>query len=424
MDIDMPEPIPTAEMQDDREKREDPGRIPPPDRFGAESPESIAESFEQDTRKQLNLLRERTFTPELRTLVDRVRENEPRDREDPLDEARIDSLSEEELELELYRLYYRARSLRENGKINIAFNPFEINRESADLSIQYSLASFITERMRLLSFSPFALLSYNISLKAYAPTVHTLDAHSIENVMIGLRDALFREIAASPEGLIITDERIHCEPFLAKLFTHRTGEAPRPVYFIMLSRITAGATKELLIEGSEGVIPFLPSSILMVELNEKAAGMDPSSITEAIRRKLALPFFILNDFQSLVFSAKSYDDLEYVYNVLDYLFTVFLLHGDRTGIILRSVSKENANLPFLIKYIISKLSNTLFSDSAIVHIIKDKLIILTRNDLVGPVRDIISEYNRLSSDQFALVEFQSNDFEDSVEIIQKYILNN
>lgn len=314
--------------------------------------------------------------------------------------------------------------MRENGEINTAFNPFEINEESSNVSIQYSLASYIVERMRSLSLTPFALLSYNISLKAYAPTVHTLDRYNVDSITISLRDGLFREIAASPEGMIINEERIHYDPFLAKLFSHKTGEAPRPVYFIMLSGITADVMKELPIEGAERVSPYLPSAILMIELTDENVPKDPAVITRTLKQQLSLPYFILNDYQSLVFSAQSHEDLEYVYDVLDYLFTVFLLRKDRSGIILKAVIKENSNVPFLIKYVISKLSNRLSSDSAIVHVIKDKLIILTQNDIVETIKAIIGDYNRLFNDQFTLVEFQSKDFEDSVDIIQKFILNN
>ena len=79
-------------------------------------------------------------------------------------------------------------------------------------------------------------------------------------------------------------------------------------------------------------------------------------------------------------------------------------------------------MPFLIKYIISKLSHRLLSDSAIVHIIKDRLIIMTHNDMVEQIQSLICDYNRLFNDQFTIIEFKSKDFEDSVDIIQKFIL--
>lgn len=77
MELDMPESTLPTDIMEDPNKKEVPERIPPPEQVAEDSAESIADSFEQDTRKQLNLLRERTFNPELRTLVERVRENEP-----------------------------------------------------------------------------------------------------------------------------------------------------------------------------------------------------------------------------------------------------------------------------------------------------------------------------------------------------------
>src|SRR4030042_5718256 len=84
---------------------------------GAEG--SAADSFEKETRSQLHFLRERTFNRELRQLVDRLRENEP-DAGDPGPGMEdIASLSDEELQLRLGRLYYLARNIPDNREINI-----------------------------------------------------------------------------------------------------------------------------------------------------------------------------------------------------------------------------------------------------------------------------------------------------------------
>ena len=75
----------------------------------------------------------------------------------------------------------------------------------------------------------------------------------------------------------------------------------------------------------------------------------------------------------------------------------------------------------MIKYVISKLSHTLYCDSVIVHIIKGRLVILTTGAFVDVIKEIIDEYNRLFNDQFSIVEFYSADFDDSLDIIQKII---
>jgi len=420
----MPDTIPHNEGDAGHFPEDQQPRIPPPENGPHLKEDSAAEAFEKDTRKQLNFLREKTFNSNLRHLVDRIRDNEPDSADSEIFHEDIDSLSEEELQLRLYRLYYRAVNIRDNRDINIAFNPFEIQEDASSSSIVDSLNCHIINRMESLELSPFALLSYNIAQKGYMPAIHSLDRYHAESIVIGLRDRLFKKILAGPDGVIIDTGEIEEDPFMSKIFSLKEGEERRPLYFIMLSTITAEVMKELPISGSDTLSPFLPSAILMIELPDRSHPATIAAITGTLKRRLALPYFLLNDYQSLVFSSESYEDLDFTYQVLDYLFTIFLLHKDRAGISIKSSAHKNDSMTFLIKYVISKLSHTLYCDSVIVHIIKGRLVILTTGAFVDVIKEIIDEYNRLFNDQFSIVEFYSADFDDSLDIIQKIILNN
>jgi hypothetical protein len=420
----MPDTLPRQDGDSGSFQKERQPRIPPPDTEPGAAPVSAAEAFERDTRRQLNILREKTFNSDLRHLVDRIKDNEPISADGEISQEDIDSLSEEELLLRLYRLYYRAVNIRDNRDINIAFNPFEIQEDASSSSIVEALNGHILHRMESLALSPFALLSFNIDQKVYMPTIHSLGRYHAQSIVIGLRDRLFKKIAANPEGVIIDAGEIEEDPFMSKIFSLKDGEGHGSLYFIMVSTIIAEVMKELPISGSDNLTPFLPSAIIMIELPDQPHAANISTITGTIKRRLALPYFLLNDYQSLVFSSDSYENLDYTYRVLDYLFTIFLLHGDRAGISIQSSAQKNESMTFLIKYVISKLSHKLHCDSVIVHIIKGRLVILTTDAFVGLVRDIIDEYNRLFNDQFSIVEFHAADFDDSLDIIQKIIFNN
>jgi hypothetical protein len=420
----MPDTIPHIDGDDGHFQEDTGARIPPPETEPDTGADSVAESFEKDTRKQLNVLRERTFNTDLRNLVDRIRDNEPPSAAPEEYDGDIDSLSEEELQLKLYRLYYRAGNIRDNREINIAFNPFEIQDEASTSSLFDSLSGYIINRMESLTLSPFALLSYNIAQKGYMPTVHSLDRYHAKSIVISLRDRLFKKIVASPDGIIIDAGEIDDDPFMSKIFSLKQDEERRPLYFILLSTITAEVMKELPISGTENLSPFLPSAILMIELPVQTHPANIAAITGILKRRLALPYFLLNDYQSLVFMSESYENLDYTYQVLDYLFTIFLLQKDRAGISIKSAAQKNDSMIFLIKYIISKLSHKLYSNSVIVHILKGRLIILTTNAFIDVIKEIIDENNKLFNDQFSIVEFYSADFDDSLDIIQKIILDN
>ena len=400
------------------------GRIPPPATDLGSPVQSAAQSFEEDTRKELNLLRERTFNPELRQLVDRVRDNEPAPDASEDEPAQVDSLSEDDLRLRLYRLYYRARVLHDNREMNVAFNPFEAMDCSSPVSIHDSLSVYIMDRMMQMSLSPFALLSYSIAEKGYIPSVHNLERYHVENIVIGLRDRLFRTILESGEGVILEADAFRDDPFLEKIFSLQEGEEPRAIYFVMVSCLASGIARELQDENKDTITPFLPSAILMIELPLQTEPHNRTSIFTLLKKKLALPYFLINDNQSLVFMTEGYEDMEYSYHVMDYLFTVFLLTPDSIGMGIKLKSKDETSRTFLIKYIISQLSYKLHADSALLHMIKGHLIILTREGFVDLIRSLVDEYNKLFDDQFSLVEFRPSEFKDSLEVINRIILGN
>ena len=403
---------------------DDTDRIPPPSPDEDLNGLSAADSFEEDTRNQLNLLRERTFNSELRQLVDRVRENEPGAGVFDSETEDVGMITDDELQLKFYRLYYRARVLNDNREMNISFNPFGLIENTPVVSYRDSIAGYIRDRMDQLAFSPFALLSYSIAEKGYIPTIHNLERYRVENIVIGLRDPLFRMILDNSDGAILEPDTLRDDPFLEKIFCLLEGEEHRALYFIMLGSVVSDVAHEMLEPGQELVTPFLPSSLLMMELPLQTAAYNRHSIASTLRKKLGLPLFLMNDNQSLVFESENYEDMDYSYRVLDYLFTIFMIYRDRIGISIMSQSRDDTSRTFIMKYILSQLGYKLHADSVLIHIIKGHLIILTRESFVGLIRSLIDEYNKLFKDGFQVVEFRPEEFDDSLDIIQKIILKN
>ncbi len=417
----MPDPKPQGASEAEELMDDDSGRIPPPVSNGGPPSRSAAETFEEDTRNQLNLLRERTFNEELRQLVDRVRINEPSAEAYDGDDEDIDDLTEDELNLRLYRLYYRARMLHDNREMNVAFNPFEMP-DAAGSSIDGALNVYIQDRMARLNLSHFAIMSYNISEKGLVPSFQNLERYYVENLVIGLHDRLFKDIIESPDGVILDANDIQEDHFLEKIFNLKEGEEPRALFFVLLSYLVSDVVQEL--QGTDGtqVVPFLPSSILMIELPLQTSPYNKSAVFGTLRRKLALPFYLVADNRPLVFTARNYENIDFSYHVLDYLFTIFLQNPNRIGISIKVKSKESTSRTFIMKYIISQLGYKLRADSVLVHIIKGHIIILTKEEFLEIINSLIVEYNKLFNDQFSVVEFRPSEFEDSLEIIQKIVL--
>jgi hypothetical protein len=399
-------------------------RIPAPESFPPdERPADAAGSFENETRIQLNLLRERTFNPELRRLVDRIRINEPSPgHQDSV--SGIDELSEDELQLNLYRLYYKARNISDNNEINISFDPFKMIDETPSNDIKEILAAHLTSMMRHLSLSPFALLSYDITAKGYIPSVHDFDGDVAGNIVISLKDGLFQKILSARDGILVYADELRDDHYLNKIFNTRDGSVNGPIYFIMINQIINEVVRELSESEAGPFSSFLPSALLMILLQENTRKAEPGDIARIARERLSLPLFMLNDNHSRVYSLERYDDLSYIFSVLDYFFNLFLLKKDRVGVSLHVKSSAGASMPFMMKYIISKLNNKLYSDSVIINVLKERLIILTESSHMEIINQIFEEYVKLFKDSFVMYEFRSSDFRDSHEVIQKIIIDN
>ena len=420
----MHNPMQHDNEPDDGLTGESPERIPAPETFPpAGSLSDAAGSFEEETRNQLNLLRERTFNPELRRLVDRIRVNEPTaDRQQDIED--IGRMSDEELQLNLYRLFYRARTIRDNSEINTSFDPFAIMDEPSSADIKDLLAAHVASMMKHLSLSPFALLSYNITAKGYTPVVHDFTGDDVANFVISLRDNLFQNIHSARDGILVHPDELRGDHYLDKIFSLQGDRGAGSLYFIMLNNIIDEVARELAETGVGPFSSFLPSAMLMVLVGGDAGSVEAVDIARLLRERLSLPLFMLNDKNSVVFSLERYDDLSYIFDVLDYFFTLFLFKKDRVGVSLNIKSSTGTSLPFMVKYIISKLNKKLHSDSVIINVVKDRLIILTESAHLEIIRTIFKEYEKLYKDSFITYEFRASEFRDAHEVIQKIIIDN
>ena len=268
-----------------------PDRIPGPDSFPSPEPAPAAVSFEAETRQQLNFLRDRTFNPELRKLVDRIRVNEPSSGQTEIAaDANIDEVTDEELHLYLYRLFYKARNVHDNLEMNISFDPFKEIDNSSTADIKGSIARHFTGMMRHLSFSPFALLSYDMTAKGYIPKIHDLEGFDLDNIVISLNDGLFQKILTARDGILIDPIAIREDTYLGKIFSMPDDGESRSLYFIMLNNIVDEMVKELSDDGATSFASFLPSALLMIVIQEGGVAADPGDIARMARERLLCLF--------------------------------------------------------------------------------------------------------------------------------------
>lgn len=370
----------------------------------------------------VNIIRDKTFNPELRRLVERVRDNEPGGVHAPRELFNNQVIGDEEFDMELYRLYYRARTLRDNLNVNISFNPFDLQSHLSVTDITEAVFVHMAEEMKAISYPSFGILNYDIQRKGFAPVRHTLDRFDASNIIISLRDGIFLEMFGASEGIIVEESAIRQDNFLAKQFMPADGSEIRPLYFAALSSLGEMAGKELATEGMVFPLPFLPSAILMVELPKGEGRRDTAEIHTALRRKIAIHAFLLGDGGSSSRAPFICDNVAGTYGVLEYLFSVFLLKKDCVCLSVVSKGKGEPGTGYLFKFLVAKTKRMLSSDSAIIHLLKNRLIFLAPSASIVALRELLVEFNRLFEGRFIMKEFRPVDFSDPRDIIQLIVL--
>jgi hypothetical protein len=370
-------------------------------------------------RDAINRTRSRTFNPELRELAERVmgRDHKPGG---GVSSGDIDKMSEDELLLELHRLLYMTGSVFDDRGINNSFRPFDFKEDFIRDGSRDALVRQFIAGMKDLAFTSFALLSYSVIQRGYVPAVHSLDRGIAENIAISMRSGLFKKIFSSPEGIIIDGKTLHDDFLLEKIFLSGETRAVR-IFFVMTEHCTGGLATELAVPAPACVPSFLPSSICMIFVGEQ--GQDGRHITDLLARRMPLTLYLLDDNQSSRI-VSSFRRLAYPFHLLDYFFNVFLLRKDNVGLSVRLSGRGGTRKAFLMKYLISRLNRMLGPESAVVHILKNRLVILTRPECVEPVRKILDVHDSMFDEKMSLIEFYATDYDDSNSIIQKIILDN
>lgn len=368
----------------------------------------------------INLIREKTFTPELRSLVHRVLENEPfaehgrdqtpvRDRDDIL--------------LRLTRLLYATGLLLDNSDINPALDPVMLSNSARTIGLGNAVITHCRERLAERGFPGFALMSYNPSRKGFVPAVSHLTRYSADAVVIGAKDPLFREIRESLRGTVLSVDSIVSDPFKEKLFSPVQGIERYPLYFIITDYLTVSVAEELRIPDSEAVYPFVPTGICMLEVGESHGALpDAGRVFESISGFLPIFLFPVSHIYPLSFSSPdTYDDITDTYHLVEFLALLFMYNREGMGYLIR-IHEDQHQTAFISRYLVVRLSKILRADSAVIHLSSNRIVVLTRIHYQKRIHELLDEYRRLLGRELRIDMFHPVDFTNEKDLMRSIIL--
>lgn len=155
-------------------------------------------SHDVTEKKEVNIIRERTFTPELRDLVSRITRNEDQEDEgeviipSPQVETKED-MGPNELLKALHRLFYEVKNMNELNDIHPYFHYGPVINKGGRLEtgkqIFDALSSSIPE------FSGYAVLQLDMKMNAYVPVFSMMENGALNDLIIGFHDLLFPSLS-------------------------------------------------------------------------------------------------------------------------------------------------------------------------------------------------------------------------------------
>jgi len=225
-----------------------------------------------------NFLREKTFTPELKTLIDQVTHHEP----EKSDEEETDS--EEEIIRRLHRLFYRSINLVNIDKINKSFNPYGLGTVSGDETIIRHIHAVMIKA----GLPHYTLMPYHVGKRCFLPTVNHVRELDIHNIYIDPNDALYGMVMGNTEGIILSGDIIDFDPLLKKRFTPSSALEEHIYYLSSLKKIHADLYAELHTGGDDHVEDGDLSPLILIEIQNGAASFDASGIYRKLKNGLGV----------------------------------------------------------------------------------------------------------------------------------------
>lgn len=336
------------------------------------------------TEEQLDSLRKKTFTDELRSLYDKVTsvKEEPSAApvKAPAETVFDDGLSSysvpaETLDLpmdavvrNLHDLFYKTVNLESADSVTVGFNPFSIHNQ--DL-YHYSIDLLKRECLKL-GVSQFALLCFDPRKKAYAPVVmqvHSIDPH---NLIISPEEPVYSDILHSRKGIMIDEAAFESYPYMKKRFSkHFPLEGA--AYAVLVQNIAADlwADKESAVFDELYPGNLYPIFVALVRRDLFTA----EQLYQSLRTSIAFVLYIINNTEANRPVPQEDRTPAFLYSLIDTYGRMYSrLEGTKCFFIVYHAPFENMGY-IAMTYIHSKISSLLGANSTVLHFEKNKIIL-------------------------------------------------
>ncbi len=352
---------------------------------------------------EVNLIRNRTFNDELRSLVNKVSSHEKKPPEKAGKQTR------KELIKSFHKLFYELKYLDDYNIIESDFNPFLVDGYS-----DFNAGVYIGEYLKKAGFSEFAVFEYQIENECFEVSITSFNEKTASSMVIGFADNLFQNIISAENGFLLNREEIKIDKFLARKFLQPVeNNESAGLYFISFSFLNGKVQSRFCSQNSTPIC----TPILMIKLNAGTGSGDLMKIRMDLEKNLSLPSFIYSDMATDQLVWPSFQNLLYY---IDYFQFFFTLRGGGSAYIINTNKFIHREILVSMKYLYSKFYKTLCNESVIFRISVNRIMIFTLNSMIPVLDKIMNEWNILYNNAFITETKTIQEIEESDLILKDF----
>ncbi len=361
----------------------------------------------------VNILREKTFNPDLKNLLDKIEANEQIDL--PADQTdECDDIPDDRLLMKLHQLFYMVKNLDNTHEINYSFDPYAFNHP--DTNLHDKILEYIKNSLGKNCFMLHSILTFSNFHKCYVRAVTGGGKEGY--LIINPRDKFYHDIKMSSYGYLLNRHDIEENSFLAKNFTDflRSKDA-RSLYFIEMNRITSVLYKEISNINDYPALNDLLPPVIIIEIHNDSSEKE---IFDFLCEKLPVHFFILKENSALNLESRNFETFS---DLLSTAENFLILHQNLSGfsaLIISSRENINYNSLYKMRYIYSRLMRILPGNSIVMRISNNKIIVLSDTIFISLIKQMIDDYNSIDDNSYTIVNIpktDNNNFNENLKMI-------
>jgi len=339
----------------------------------------------------VNILRGKTFNPELSSLLNKIYSHEKIvETAAPVTEE-IDPGLKITLLQRCDQLLYKLKHLDDAASVTSQFNPFPLDINVYD-DVD-DLNDYIEAGMRQSGFSRFLIMKYNFKDAAFRTDLNRIHESLDSDLFFSTRDPFFNYMYSNNTGRILDNASVNSDIFMRKkLGEIFQAEYPgKVVYFARLCDLCAGDAISYNMKNSLSTLEQYLSPIIAVLPDTVSEHYEETVFFETLKRNMQIPFSIYIMKNRLTFdsAAFSYED---TLLMLELVINSPAFEGMECSIITLDNFSVKENM-FLLKLLLSRIKKRLEKNSFFMRIGMNKSILISSEREKKDISGMISEIN-------------------------------